>query len=129
MINELMESTNTSFKDIKNIVVVNGPGSFTGIRIGLSIVKTMAYSLNIPVYVISSLKSYLISSSGYKRKSVIEDNKGYYISIMDENDNVILDETYMTNIDEYADVIECPNVLDVEKIISYVLNESPVNVQ
>ena len=36
-------------KDIDKIIVVNGPGSFTGIRIGITIAKVYAWSLNIPI--------------------------------------------------------------------------------
>ena len=47
MIEELFKENNLNVKDLKKIIAVNGPGSFTGIRIGLSIAKTMAYALSI----------------------------------------------------------------------------------
>ncbi|RLQ91185.1 tRNA (adenosine(37)-N6)-threonylcarbamoyltransferase complex dimerization subunit type 1 TsaB [Falsibacillus albus] len=42
-------------KELTKIVVAKGPGSYTGVRIGLTIAKTLAWSLNIPVVGISSL--------------------------------------------------------------------------
>lgn len=39
----------TSLSDIEGIVIYKGPGSFTGLRIGLSVANALAYSLNIPV--------------------------------------------------------------------------------
>src|SRR5688572_20434947 len=36
-------------KDVGGIVCYQGPGSFTGLRIGLSVANAMAYSLNIPI--------------------------------------------------------------------------------
>ena len=44
-------------KDIDKIIVVNGPGSFTGIRIGVTLAKIMAWSLNIPITTITSLEA------------------------------------------------------------------------
>ena len=43
--------------DIDKIIVVNGPGSFTGIRIGVTLAKIMAYSLKIPITTITSLEA------------------------------------------------------------------------
>ncbi|OCA88705.1 tRNA N6-adenosine(37)-N6-threonylcarbamoyltransferase complex dimerization subunit TsaB [Bacillus sp. FJAT-27225] len=41
--------------DLDRIVVAEGPGSYTGVRIGVTVAKTMAWSLNIPLVGISSL--------------------------------------------------------------------------
>lgn len=38
-----------SFDDIKGLFVYQGPGSFTGLRIGLTVMNTMAYAKNIPI--------------------------------------------------------------------------------
>ena len=118
MIEEIFKENNLDVKDLSKIIVVNGPGSFTGIRIGVSIAKTMAYALNIDINTISSLKAYLISNPTHeKRKCVIEDNKGYYLCAFDENDNVLKDEYY-----SYEDDLDLPTVdkkLDINKIIDY----------
>src|SRR5699024_3814977 len=42
--------------DLDEIVVAKGPGSYTGIRIGITTAKTMSWALNIPLYVVSSLE-------------------------------------------------------------------------
>lgn len=42
-------------KDIDKIVVAQGPGSYTGIRIGVTIAKTLAWTLHIPLAAVSSL--------------------------------------------------------------------------
>ena len=119
MIESLFKDNNLNVKDLKKIIVVNGTGSFTGIRIGLSIAKTMAYALNIDINTISSLTAYLISNNnGEKRRAVIEDNKGYYISVFDENDNNIVPEFYSEN-DEYSEYKTVESKLDVNKIIDY----------
>ena len=48
-INKLFLKANINIKNINGIIVVNGPGSFTSIRIGLSVANTIAWLLDIPV--------------------------------------------------------------------------------
>lgn len=48
-IEEQMRSHNFDWKDIGGIVCYKGPGSFTGLRIGLTVGNALAYSLDIPV--------------------------------------------------------------------------------
>ncbi len=121
MIEEIFKEANCDIKDLKKIIVVNGPGSFTGIRIGLSIAKTIAYALKIDINTISSLTAYLISNNnGQKRKAVIEDNKGYYISAFDENDNNIIEEYYSTS--DNVNLPCVPKKISVNKIIEYCEN-------
>jgi tRNA threonylcarbamoyladenosine biosynthesis protein TsaB len=52
-------------KDLTKIVVAKGPGSYTGVRIGVSIAKTLAWTLNIPLVGISSLEVLAASAGRY----------------------------------------------------------------
>ena len=61
-IKQMLDSNDLTPNDIDKILVVNGPGSFTGIRIGVTIAKTLAYSLNKPISTLSSLEVMAISS-------------------------------------------------------------------
>ncbi|MBI2596831.1 tRNA (adenosine(37)-N6)-threonylcarbamoyltransferase complex dimerization subunit type 1 TsaB [Candidatus Daviesbacteria bacterium] len=49
LIEKILKELNLVYKDLKGIEVETGPGSFTGIRVGVSVANTLAYSLNIPV--------------------------------------------------------------------------------
>lgn len=55
-IEEMMKKAKVAPADLTHIAVAEGPGSYTGIRIGLTIAKTLAWSLKIPLHMVSSLK-------------------------------------------------------------------------
>ena len=48
-INRLLESRSHRLKDIKGIAVVNGPGPFTALRIGVATANTLAWALKTPI--------------------------------------------------------------------------------
>ncbi len=53
----VMTYAGLQMSDLEGIVVSKGPGSYTGLRIGVTTAKTLAYTLNIPLYAVSSLKA------------------------------------------------------------------------
>jgi tRNA threonylcarbamoyladenosine biosynthesis protein TsaB len=55
-IEHLMKEVNAKPEQLGKIVVAKGPGSYTGVRIGLTTAKTLAWSLGIPVVGVSSLE-------------------------------------------------------------------------
>ena len=89
---ELFEKNNLSPKDVDKIIVVNGPGSFTGIRIGITIAKVYAWTLNIPITTIYSLEAMAISNKQSKNKiPILNARRGYvYAAIFDKENNIIL---------------------------------------
>lgn len=52
----LLRDCETNPADLEKIVVARGPGSYTGVRIGVTIAKTLAWTLQIPLTGISSLE-------------------------------------------------------------------------
>lgn len=44
-----LKQTNTTWSDIEGIVIYQGPGSFTGLRIGISVANALASSLAVPI--------------------------------------------------------------------------------
>ena len=55
-IQTLMKDCEKVPSDLTKIVVAKGPGSYTGVRIGVTIAKTLAWTLNVPLVGISSLE-------------------------------------------------------------------------
>lgn len=57
MIKSLLKEANLSLKNVDAIAVGRGPGSFTGVRIGMSVAQGMGYGLNLPLFPISTLEA------------------------------------------------------------------------
>lgn len=144
---ELFEESKLTPRDIDKIIVVNGPGSFTGIRIGLTIAKIYAWSLSIPITTILSLEAMAISSNkSISHIPMIDARRGYVFSaIYDKDNNELLKPQHITidklkkelnklsdyeiisndNIEAF-DKIESYNP-DVVKIVNYFKNKENIN--
>lgn len=55
-IQKILLETGTNLKDIEAVAVTIGPGSYTGLRVGLSTAKGLCFALNIPLIVINTLE-------------------------------------------------------------------------
>lgn len=53
---QLLDEAQVSLKDTSCVIVAKGPGSFNGLRVGLSTAKGLAFSLSVPIIGISSLE-------------------------------------------------------------------------
>lgn len=62
---DLLKSQNLTWQDVKGIVCYAGPGSFTGLRIGLSVGNALSYSLHVPIVAIEGEEQWL--QKGYHR--------------------------------------------------------------
>ena len=114
---------------LDEIIVVNGPGSFTGVRLGVTIAKTLAYTLNIPIKTVTALECMAISNNTYK--VAFSDSNGYYVGNFDESFNLIEDYTYLSeqdfiNINKNNEYFEDYHI-DVEKIYPFLKNRDSIN--
>ena len=92
-IKELLQRNSLTPNEINKIIVVNGPGSFTGERLGVTIAKTMAYALNIKICSITSLELYSKENLPNGTYFIREKN-GYYAA--DLNDTNYSNYRYLT---------------------------------
>lgn len=142
----MFEETKLNPKDIDKIIVVNGPGSFTGIRIGLTIAKVYAWGLNIPITTIYSLEAMALSSDNNTyHVPMINARRGYvFAAIYDENYKEILkpqhiqlvdlqeklkeiDNYEIISNDEFEDIEVIPYEPNLLKVVDYFKDKENVN--
>ena len=96
-VSKMFEDNHLTPNDIDKIIVVNGPGSFTGIRIGVSLAKIYAWSLKKEIITISSLEA--MSKSIKSDKLVVPiinaRRDACYAAIYD-NDKIVMNDCYLT---------------------------------
>lgn len=144
-INESLNKCNLKPNDIDNIMVVNGPGSFTGIRIGVTIAKVYAYLLHKEIRTVSSLKALAISTDNNYILSLIDaKHNNYYLGLYDQNYNEVMKEGFY-NLDTVNELLNKYNPkvvtnsnikinnntyykqkINIPKVVSYYLQEKPI---
>lgn len=110
-IDKLFQKANIKPNEINKIIVVSGPGSFTGIRIGMTIAKIYAWSLKIEITSISSLDA--MSSSLETNKLIvplIDARRGFVYAGIYNKDQIILENQYikLDNLLKYLDTLNQP---------------------
>ena len=120
---ELIERNNLKINDIDEIFTVIGPGSFTGVRIGVTIAKTLAYLLKKPIRSISSIDLEYFSNGLKKGLYKVDEKNGYFIANYDGNVYSNTDIKYYSE-DEYNEKFKDEEIysnieLDLEKIYEY----------
>lgn len=134
MIKDILDKNNITVHDLDEIIVVNGPGSFTGVRLGVTIAKTLAYTLNIPIKAITSLEVYALSNSKETKKLVtINDVKGVFGALYTSDNKLIGEVFYKSNkefqeyveANHYEDIIINSNKIDFDNLINYMDNIEP----
>ena len=144
IIDKGLKKLNLNLKDINKIFVVNGPGSFTGIRVGVTVAKTIAWALGKAVVPISSLelmattntnKKYLVPMIDARRGNVFT---GIYDTALNsiKSDKLLNLNEFIDKLDEEHEFISYdkldvqniiePNI-DVLKIINKHINDKGIN--
>lgn len=133
MIKALLDEFKLKPKDLDLLLVNNGPGSFTGVRIGVTIAKTMAYTLHIPIKTIDSLVVKAISLNEKEKYVSLVDKHGAYVGHFDEENKAIEKYRYISTKEyeesskqhTYVDNVE----IDYEKLYEYAttIKETPAH--
>lgn len=114
-LDEILKRNEIDPKTIDEIVVTQGPGSYTGVRIALTIAKIYALSLNIPCYAISSLG--VLTDENKTSICLINarSNRSYF-GVYEANGNVLIEDKVLPNkevldyIEEHKDFAICGDV-------------------
>jgi len=117
-IDEMLKRLEIGVDQIDCIYVSNGPGSFTGIRIGVTVANTMAYANNIQV------KSYSVLE--LMAQSIVS-HEGVICSMLNAKNNRYYFGVYQSDGQRLKELVK-KQVLNVEEIY-LILNESYKNVK
>ena len=118
-IDQILKNNHINPKEINEIIVTKGPGSYTGIRIALTIAKVYAYSLKIPCYAISSLEALVKLNVPSICLINARSNRSYigvYNSSSNINDTIYTNEEVLKFINDHQDYVVCgdTNYLNIE---------------
>ena len=111
MIDSALKQSELEIKDVDLVVAANGPGSFTGLRIGVSAVKGIAHALDIPVVGVSILEAMAYNLPFCE----------YLISpIMDARRDQVYNAVYKWENEEISEV-RAPRALSIEELTDELL--------
>ena len=105
MVDEMLKKLNIDIEDIDLFVAVTGPGSFTGIRIGVTVVKALAMALNKPIVAVNTLEALSFGVFSDKKKIPLIDARGerVYYGVYEGINNENIVAPALLTIDELLD--------------------------
>lgn len=95
LIKSLLEQIKLKFSDLNAIAVSKGPGSFTGLRIGVSTAKGLCFALNIPLISIDTL---------FVLANYLKVNEGYIIPLVDARRLEVYTAVYNSNYEQISPI-------------------------
>ena len=143
----VLDEAEIDANDVDKIMVVNGPGSFTGVRIGVTIAKTYGFLIKKEVTPISSLKCMALSTNHDNNVMCLISARrnNYYMGLYDKDNNEIVKECF-TNSDEIVKLVNEYNPIvvgndysvlgnikiektnyDIKKIVEYYIDKESIN--
>ncbi len=109
-IDEALKSLKISLSDLEAVFIIKGPGSFTGLRVGLSVANQFAHQLKIPIFALRTDEWYLNRS---------QDKDIIYLQSMNR------DEVYVAN-EEFQKIVPLSKILP-SKYLGQLTNEHKNN--
>ena len=88
MAEDLMKACGKAVQDVTHLAVAAGPGSFTGVRIGVAAAKGFAWGAQLPVYGVSTLESMALSLGAFE---------GHVCACMDARRNQVYNAVFLAD--------------------------------
>ena len=135
LLDEVLNESNTNLKDIDLLAITLGPGSFTGVRIGIASIKAIAKVTDKKIFGTTSLE--LLAIDGIKK---CEFTPKYVLSLMDARnqrvyynlykyDNSKLESLDFSGNDYAEDIISNVQNMNLEDLLIVIDNNSNINLE
>ncbi|MCK5614123.1 tRNA (adenosine(37)-N6)-threonylcarbamoyltransferase complex dimerization subunit type 1 TsaB [Candidatus Pacearchaeota archaeon] len=85
-IDSVIQKAGVELNDLKGVLVIKGPGSFTGLRVGIAVANQFAHQLNIPIVGIRTEEFY---------QNLTDESDFFYLQTMNR------DQVYMVGLDSF----------------------------
>ena len=108
LVEQVINTAKLQFSDLDAIACVNGPGSFTGQRIGLTYMKTLAYTLDKPFYTLNTLD--VLANSQKAKDDVLS------LPLIDARNNEVFTAMYMNKDGFYINITPY-SALHIDKVV------------
>ncbi len=131
LVDELLSANNVSYRQLEAIAVSAGPGSYTGLRIGVSAAKGFCYALNKPLIAIPTLQ---LIAEGIKQK--VAGDAHFYLPLIDarrmdvyaavysvEGEELLpagffaLDEEFLSMLSQYENIVVGGDAVEKSKAV------------
>ncbi len=120
-IEKILKRNEINPKEVGEIIVSKGPGSYTGVRIALTIAKIYGYALNIPVFAVSSLQM-LEKRDEISICLMNARSQRSYFGVY-KNDEVIVEDKVLTNEEVKKYILDHPDYKVMGEVSYLSLNE------
>lgn len=128
LLEDLLEQNHVTFDDLSGIIVVNGPGSFTGVRIGVVVAKMISYCKHIPLKVISYLQALSLK---YNCECMvgIKDRNGVFVGQFNQDHELVGDYFYVSNHNflKYQDQVIIDEEVNLDMVYDYLKDKEDVH--
>ncbi len=102
-LNALLKEVKLDYKDIDRVIITKGPGSYTGIRIAMTIAKVLCTQMHKELYCISTMQVY----AGLKEKAnVVLDARSQRVYIAHLENGIIQGNTQILSLEDAKTFLE-----------------------
>ena len=115
MIDEVLKKSGLQIGDVTHIAASEGPGSFTGIRIGVSTARALAQSLTIPVISVPTLSSFIYNDS---------EHRGFFCPVFDARREQIYGACFYRE-DDLCHTVVPSGAYAIEEYLDLIENADP----
>ncbi len=108
-LNRILEEAKLDYADIDRVIITDGPGSYTGIRIAMTIAKVLCTTMHKELYCISTMQLY---AGKEPMANVILDARSKRAYVAHCENGKIIGQTTILNVEELDDFLNsCPGTL------------------